>query len=644
MKITENKGFNFALPFDPFRLLLAVLEKLGFILLASVLCGGLGVAYAVFKLGNTYAASITLVSEGWHTKRPDEGSAYVPMPISDEAVVIAANAEDVFDLAAEKISPGMPGAAVRALVGLEQLPGDGLFSVSANTSEGKETTLKVVTAYAEALMEYTARLRRDEARAEFDTLEKQLAQKQLAAKEIEKTIVEYSQEKGIIDPLATGGTAVAELNALKKSLSDAKDALKTNNELILSYIRKEYVSLLNQELAGLLAQKSEQHHLVLGKKRQIRAIEDQLEASSESGTIDLKEFESLLPSTVYLAVQRLKEQRLILENQIASYTQQLSRSESEMGGLPERSLAMAEMSKIRYQAVASLVNIRGKMNDADFFATHAPPALSIFHAPSIGEVHHKTLKSKAITLGILGLFGGAGAVMGLSLLLELTGRKVRTPMQAAIAAGAYPKLVYPPSRNTSNEIALRNFWIRGVARFLPGERRIIFPVIGEIPNESGFWSGMFGALQDEKQRIVFVDFSRKPLSLDLPQYEGATPMPVSQIDPFRYSSADLVGMIANFPEGHVLIVRWDMNPTSVLAELAPHIDRQYILTSQEVSLSMVEEDSRNYREVFGDSDGLVLVNSKRPQRSQMIVNRLQDWYLESYRRKDLRGIPTPVAH
>ena len=79
-------------------------------------------------------------------------------------------------------------------------------------------------------------------------------------------------------------------------------------------------------------------------------------------------------------------------------------------------------------------------------------------------------------------------------------------------------------------------------------------------------------------------------------------------------------------------------------KLAPHIDRHYILTSQEVSLSVVEEDSRNYRDVFGDADGLVLINSRRPKRSQMIVNRLQDWYLESYRRRDLRGVKAPVAY
>ena len=76
--------------------------------------------------------------------------------------------------------------------------------------------------------------------------------------------------------------------------------------------------------------------------------------------------------------------------------------------------------------------------------------------------------------------------IGLSLVLELSGRKVRTPMQAAIAAGARTRSWSTRRRATpSDDIALRNLWIRSVARFLPAERRMIFPVIGEVPNESG---------------------------------------------------------------------------------------------------------------------------------------------------------------
>ncbi|MFT5105144.1 MAG: hypothetical protein ACI9UA_000762, partial [Pseudoalteromonas tetraodonis] len=184
----------------------------------------------------------------------------------------------------------------------------------------------------------------------------------------------------------------------------------------------------------------------------------------------------------------------------------------------------------------------------------------------------------------------------------------------------------------------------GVARFLPGERRMFFPVIGELPKEEAFWRGLFDSIEDQRQRVVFADFSAKPLNLELPSYSANEAVRVSQIDPSQFSSAELMGMVANFPEGHVLIVRWNLNANSTLVELAPHIDRQYLLTSQEVSLSSVEEEARGYREIFGEIDGLVLVNSRRPKRSQLIVNRLQDWYLESYRRRDLRETQTPLAH
>ncbi|MFT5107052.1 MAG: hypothetical protein ACI9UA_002680, partial [Pseudoalteromonas tetraodonis] len=502
MKNTKNKGFNFALPFDPFRLLLAVLEKFGFILLAAVVCGALGIGYAVFKLGDTYTASVTLASEGWHTKRADEGTTYVPMPITDEAVVIAAHAEEVYEIAAKKIDPNMQGAAVRALVSLEQLPGEGLFSVSANTSEGGEMTHRVVIAYAEGLMEYTALIRKKEARREYEQLEKQLKEKEAATQEIRGEIVEYVKGTGIYDVLSTGGTAVSQIGLLKKSLNDYKADFASYNDQTVALIRKEAVVPLKQQLSALLTQYTEESGQVRSQRDRILKLEQQLEASSETANFDIKALAPLLPPDVKTAVEELQGQRTLVENRIESLTERLSESESDIGGMPEQSLALAQKRKIIEKRIEATAIINAQMNDAEFFAKNAPAALSIFHAPSVGEVHHKSLIKKAVILAILGLIGGAGAVTGLSLLLELIGRKVRTPMQAAIAAGTYPKLVYPPSRKTSHEVALRNFWIRGVARFLPGERRMFFPVIGELPKEEAFWRGLFDSIEDQRQRVV----------------------------------------------------------------------------------------------------------------------------------------------
>jgi len=641
MKNTENKGFNFSLPFDPFRLLLAVLEKLGLVVIAALVCAALGIGYAVLKLGNTYSTSIVMASDGWHSKRGDESSAYVPLPITDEAIVIAADAEEVFEIAAKKLGPDVPGGAVRSLVGLEQLPGDGMFRISANTADGKEQALKVATAYSEALMDYTALLRQREARNGQKILEKKATEKQRSAKELASEIVKFSGDEGFLDPDSEAAGVYKRVEDLKKQLSDARTLYRT--DLTLDFVRKSLVGPLKADLANLLAVREESDHLVLRKRDELEKMEALIAESSTGGNLNLKGLEMVLSPADRDEARRLQRQRKVLENTIEDYTTEIENAESTTGALSEKTLKVREMTNDLNQREKAASIANEQLKDAEFYANNAPPALSIFRAPTLNEVEHRSTMSKAITLGVLGLFGGAAAVIGLSLVLELVGRKVRTPMQAAIAAGAYPKLVYPPSRKTPNEMALRGFWIRGIARFLPGDRRMLFPVIGDVQNESAFWGGLFESLQEEDQRVVFVDFSNKPLDLNLGSYDASQRMSVSTINPFQYSTEDLKNMVANFPEGHVLIIRWDMNPTSTLVDLAPHIDRHYLVTSQEVELSRVEEESRSYREVFGDADGLVLVNSKRPKRSQMIVNRLQDWYLEGYRRKSLRQARPKVA-
>ena len=647
MKNREHRGFYFSLPFDPFRLLLAILERFGLMILAGLLGAGLGVAYAVVQLGDTYSTSVTLATESWNTGDTDGGgSAYAPMPLSGEAVMIAAEAEETYEIAAKKLAPDMPGNAIRLRVSIDQLPGDGLFSVEAITSQGREKTLQYGMAYAEAIMEYTAKLRREVAQSEFEQLEKQLREKEAEALEIRDEIVEYVTERKIYDPLAdgSGGTAVSEIGLLKKSLDDAKADYVSYNNQTFALIRKEGLDPMKRELGRLLQEYTEEHNQVRAQRDKVRELEGLIERSASRDVIDVREFAPLVPSDTLMAMQDLQGKRKLVGNRIESYTARLSESESNIGGLPEQSLALAQKRKILEKRIDSTAVINAQMNDAEFFAKNAPPAVGIFHAPSVEEVDHRSLKSKAIKLAAAGGVAGVMAVVGLSLLFELLGRRVRTPMQAAIAAGAYPKMVYPPSRKTSAEVALRNFWIRGVARFLPGERRMIFPVIGDVPREEEFWGGLFESISEENLRVVFVDYSTQPLDLGLARYEASAAERVSTIDPRQFASDDILAMVEKFPEGHVLLIRWDMDAGSLLVDLAPHIDRQYILTSQEVSLSQVEEESRNYREVFGDADGLVLVNSRRPKRSQMIVNRLQDWYLESYRRRDLRGAEIPLGH
>ncbi len=298
--------------------------------------------------------------------------------------MIASKSEGVFESAGRKLAPELPGKEVRPLVELKQLQGEGIFSAEAKTGGGREMALSIVTAYAEALMESTAQRRRDDARAQYELLEKQLENKLAVAKEIDQKIIAYAEQEGVHDPLGRPlGQRSPEFASLKDLLAEAQRDLDTSDDLVLGYIRNEQVAGLRQQLSELLSTRSEGHPLVLGKRQEIRTIERQIELSESSGSVDLKDFETLLSTNAYLAAQRLKEERKVLENKVADYRDRLAELESRIGGLPERSLALAEMAEIRDQAVASSVALRGLMNDAEFFANEAPPALNILHAPTL---------------------------------------------------------------------------------------------------------------------------------------------------------------------------------------------------------------------------------------------------------------------
>ena len=53
----DSNRFNFPIPFDPFRLLLAGMEKLWLWLFAGILCAVAGAAVGALFLGNSYTAT-----------------------------------------------------------------------------------------------------------------------------------------------------------------------------------------------------------------------------------------------------------------------------------------------------------------------------------------------------------------------------------------------------------------------------------------------------------------------------------------------------------------------------------------------------------------------------------------------------------
>ena len=658
MEKGERKRFEFPIPFDPFRLVLAVLEKWKLILFCGLVVGGLGAAYALFVLGDTYKARVELLKEFTSEYYdPDPSRPYAPRPLDDEALMVKAYSSDVFELAAEKMEGRISAGELRGSITIEQVGGMGLFAATGATKRGAMEAYELTTAYAKALIELTATMRKGEALDEAEKLQNQLEAKRADIVKANEELQNYSAENEIFDEEKQMSTIYTNLSAFRQKREekiaerDAKAAsmkelirkLKAPRGLRLAIEAKE------KELAALRLNSTDDHPQVKNVVADLQQLNDRLDAEVRDGSTPDISASNGGDSILWDNYLRLQDEQRVADSLINRYEEELTNLESEKESLPDKYLTVRGYKSRLTEIERRTVQMEERLKDVTVYAEkNAKPLVEIFQKTTPDDVSKNSRIMKAVIFGSAGLIAGCGLAMGLSLLLEFFRRTVRTPVQAAIATKSAPVLRYDAITG-KNGGTLRNFWMRAVAKFAPEERRFLFAALGNVEAEKDFWRDLFGIIDAGDNRVLFMDFSEQPLNLSyngqpLGAYNPNALVPVSSLSPHTYNAEAFHNLLSNFPQGFVLLVRWSHSNSSSLVRMRGLFDRYYFLTStQDAKLADVEKNARNYMEILGDSAGTILVDRDQPNLSKRMLGEVEDWFIEFRERPSKPLDPEPAV-
>lgn len=651
MEKGDRNRFEFPIPFDPFRLVLAVMEKWKMIALWGLMAGGAGAAYAILVLGDTYKAKLELLKEFTSEYYdPDPSRPYAPRPLDDEALMVKAYSSDVFELAAQKMDNKISAGELKGSITIEQVGGMGLFAATGATKRGATEAYEITMAYSKALMEMTAQMRKSEALDEADQLRNQLEAKQADIVKTNKELLDYSEQNEIFDEekqLANLYTNLSSFRQKREEKTAERDAKMNSMQDLIRQIKaprglRSLIDEKNKALAALRQDSTDDHPQVkniLAELQQLNARLD--EAVRETGEVDI--FASNVDTTLLDNYLRLQGEVAVADSLIAGYDRELERIAVEKETLPDKFLKMRTYKSRLDEMNRRTTQMEERLKDVTIYAEkNAQPLVKEFQTITPADVSYRSRITKALILGTVGMCLGMAAAIGLSLLREFFRRTVRTPVQAAIATKSAPVLRYDAITG-KNGGTLRNFWMRSVAKFAPTERRFLFAALGNVEAEKDFWRDLFGIVEAGDNRVLFMDFSERPLDLTyggapITPYNPQSPGPVSSLSPHAYNADGFQNFLANFPQGFVLLVRWSHSNSSSLVKLRGLFDRYYFLTSTQDSLLLdVEKNARNYMELLGDSAGTILVDREKPKFSARILGEVEDWFI------DLRTRRKPVS-
>lgn len=652
-----RQAFEFPIPFDPFRLLLAVLERWKEIALCALGVAAAGAVFALFVLGDTYTARLELIKRASaESSEPDLTKPYAPRPLDDEALMIAAYAKEVFDLSSATLGGEPSAEEVKDSISIEPVGTGGLFALKARSKAGQDGAYALAYAYANSLFAHTANLRKREALDQNELLEKQFEIKSEEIRKLHSELLTFAEEKSFFSEKEQGASLYTALEQLHQKAQDGKVSLNSKTSLIHNatqelegpgYLR-QLIEKKREEIDKLRETAEDLNPTVRRAVAELHDMEDrlaklELEGIGGSSPARLTERRGSNDGALTSTIIRLEEERKLQEDLLAGYEDQITQKQKEIEELPEKMLTVTNMKQSLEELQRTAARIENRLSETRFHADSAPGVLKIFQNISPTDVEHKSRVFKATILGCAGLLLGGFGAIGLTLGIEFFRRTVRTPVQAAIATGSSPVLRYDAATGNAGG-NLRGFWLRNIARFAPDGRRFLFPVLGSIRAEERFWSDLFDSIGTNDQHVIFMDFSEEPIQphhngAPVPAYRPDAPAPISSLSSAGHSPDSFRRMLAGMPERHVLLVRWNASGSPWLTSFRDTFDRHYFLTStRDALLDEVEAQALNYREVLGSASGTILIDRDRPKLGTRFLGSVEDWFIEM---RKARKPPTP---
>ncbi|MGK0184726.1 MAG: hypothetical protein ACI9R3_000500 [Verrucomicrobiales bacterium] len=629
----NGNRFNFPIPFDPFRLVLAGIEKFWLWVTAGLLCAAAGIAAAVIVLGDSYTAPVQLAKESaplyWSL---EQDAPYRPRPLTGEALEIIAQSPAVFERTGQMMG-GLSLEDVEGLLTFQSGSGEDIYEVTGYSKESDEASLKLAATYAAAIVNETTEKRRDEAKAAAEVFRTQLSHRREAMTAAGDALRAGSSEQhGLLSGEQIGGH-FNEVQNLRTKRSDTRVTLLTKKENLDVYLRQAVLKPLQQEISLLRGSKTDEHPAVRRKQQEIDQIDQQLQAVA-NGKIQLASLASKLPPTLYSQAKAQVDEIHTLETSLAEYERMMGQADAETASLSEQAISTANIRSNFEREVSNTATIESRLKDAEFYASsECGSPVAIFASPHVANVREKSRWFKAGLLGTAGLLFGSGIALAFIFLREVISKKLRTPMQAAISSSTVPKFMFHSGRGSN--LNLHDFAVTCILKFLP-QRRFLFPVVGDVDGESEFWKCLLESFGrgGSKQRVIFADVSNAPLSIQpngqtLTEYDpGSDDQVMSRIDIGKLTGENFANFANSLPTSTILLVRWATDPDATLASLAPHIERYYLIASPVSSdSSELEESSRVYEQVIGDPEGLVLVQKKRPGMGSRFVSAIERWFI-----------------
>jgi protein involved in polysaccharide export with SLBB domain/capsular polysaccharide biosynthesis protein len=424
------------IPFDPLRLVTALLSGWWKLLLSAGLLAGAAGAFGFKKFETNYTATVQLMRRELPNtfRASDVGESFKPRQFSVGTITAMMRSPGLLSKVSAKSQPKVSIGEIAGNLVVTPEKNTDLITVTLKGRSSPRVVADLINLYAEEVVLLTKTLQSQEAAELNRFLKDQLSK-------TENELISANQEMLAFSRESSFYSADKQVEAYLRSLGEAESRLQAARmelEGIELRIQSSIQELNQQDPARLkLAEAKEaleemrrryqdSHPTIVEQLSKIAALEEK----AKSSTNNVDQFQAganTLANNLYISLVDYRTRKETLIRQIPQLQVALTNGQSRLAGVPEKAQRHAKIKARQTALELTRDLLASRQREAELFTENSPGYYRLF-APADANQVDKSSRSKKIIIAAVvgGVLGGLIALV-IVCLMELLDDRIRTP-------------------------------------------------------------------------------------------------------------------------------------------------------------------------------------------------------------------------
>jgi protein involved in polysaccharide export with SLBB domain/capsular polysaccharide biosynthesis protein len=465
----EPAAPSIKLPFDPLRVVDALVRRWWVMLLAGLLCSAVMLAAGWLKFETLHTAKSQIIKQQLASafRQSDSGESFKPSDLTIPTLMSLMYSGSTIAGTSSMLEHHYAESAIRSglIVAAERNTDIVNISMTSNISEA--AVLEMLKAYTETVLNLSRELQRSDASAMKAFLQKQIERTDADLLKVNEELLAYGRQSNLLDADKQMDAWLAELGNFTLKYETLKldhDTLDVRIQGVERELGKvdtsaARVDSARKALADLRVRYTDEHPAVIESMEKLNSLEQQMKSTGTRIDAPPKPGESNVAESLYLDLVRLRSEKQVMGEQLSKLLAVREGINQRLAQLPRQAMEYAHIKSRKQTLETSRGLLAGRQREAALYEENSQGYFRLFSMARPQDVSSVKPTQKLAMVGAGGFAAGAAVVAAIAALLTLLDGRIRTSSDLKRATGL-PVLGALPLAQASAEAWAFRTWTR----------------------------------------------------------------------------------------------------------------------------------------------------------------------------------------